>query len=480
VNLVLFGVLAYVLFQFAVGIYVSRRIRTETDYLIAGRSLGYGLAIFTVFATWFGAETTIGAAGAIYKDGLSGGTADPFGYAACLLVMGLVFAVPLWRRELTTLADLFGQRFSPGVERLAVLLMIPTSLLWAAAQIRAFGQVLSAASGIHVTFMITVAAVIVIAYTAVGGLLADAWTDLVQGIALMIGLAVVFWVVLADVGLEPLRQMAPERLRLFGGPDTPLLAIVEAWAIPVCGSVMAAELVQRIIATRTPQIARNSTLVAAGMYLLFGMIPVTLGLMGPALLPGLENPEQILPRIAARYLPGVLYVVFAGALVSAILSTVDSALLVASGMLSHNLIVPLRPEMKEEQKVRIARWGVALFGALAYVMALYAEGVYALVEEASSFGSAGIFVALSIGLFSRWGGAASAAASLLAGVVSWVLGAYVLALAYPYLVSLGAALAAYVAVALVDRRRGDETNGGAHTETQSHREKLTSVARGPA
>jgi Na+/proline symporter len=456
VNLVLVGVLAYVVIQFAVGIYVSRRVRTESDYLIAGRSLGYGLAIFTIFATWFGAETTIGAAGAIYSDGLSGGTADPFGYAACLLVMGLVFAMPLWRRKLTTLADLFRIRFSPRVEKVAVVLMVPTSLLWAAAQIRAFGQVLSAASGFEATFTITAAALIVIAYTAWGGMLADAWTDLVQGIALMIGLVVVLAVVLADTGLEPLRQIPAERLQLFGGPGTPLLAVVEAWAVPLCGSVLAAELVQRIIATRTPRIARNSSLVATGMYLAFGMIPVTLGLMGPALVPGLEHPEQILPRIAQQYLPGVLYVIFAGALVSAILSTVDSALLVASGLLSHNLIVPLRPGITEAQKVKVARYGVALFGTLAYGMALYAEGVYALVEEASAFGSAGIFVALSIGLFSRWGGAGSAMASLLAGIVAWVLGAYVMDLEYPYLVSLAAALIGYVGVALADRGRAPE------------------------
>jgi Na+/proline symporter len=462
VNLVLIGVLAYVVFQFAVGMYVSRRIRTESDYLVAGRSLGYGLAIFTIFATWFGAETTIGAAGAIYDEGLAGGTADPFGYGVCLLVMGAVFAVPLWRRKLTTLADLFRIRFSSRVEKLAVVLMVPTSLLWAAAQIRAFGQVLSAASGLEVTLTITAAALIVIAYTAFGGLLADAWTDLVQGIALMIGLVVLFVVVLRDTGLDALRQIPAERLQFFGGADTPLLATIEAWAVPVCGSVLAAELVQRIIATRTPQIARNSSFVAAGMYLLFGMIPVTLGLMGPTLVPGLEHSEQILPRIAAHYLPGVLYVIFAGALVSAILSTVDSALLVASGLMSHNLIVPLRPGMTEAQKVRVARWGVAVFGALAYVMALYAEGVYALVEEASSFGSAGIFVALVIGLFTRWGGARAAAASLLVGVIAWVLGAYVMDLTYPYLVSLAAALLAYAGVALVERGPAPE-GAAAHT-----------------
>ena len=442
-NLVLAGVLAYLVVQFAIGIYVSRRIRTETDYLVAGRSLGYGLAVFTIFATWFGAETTIGAAGAVYAEGLAGGTADPFGYGACLLLMGLVFAVPLWRRKLTTLGDLFRQRFSPGVEKLAVVLMVPTSLLWAAAQIRAFGQVLSASSGLEVTATITLAAAIVIAYTAFGGLLADAWTDLVQGIALIIGLLVLVVMVLRDTGLDVVRQVPAERLQLFGGPEMPAIAVLEAWAIPVCGSVLAAELVQRVIATRTPETARRSSLAAGGLYLLMGLIPVTLGLLGPSLVPGLEHPEQVLPRLAAQYLPTALYVLFAGALVSAILSTVDSALLVASGLLSHNVVVPLFPGMTERRKVRLARWGVALFGAAAYGMALHAEGVYALVEEASAFGSAGIFVALVIGLFSRWGGAASAAAALLAGVGAWVAGAYVLDLPYPYLVSLAAALAAY-------------------------------------
>ena len=455
-NLVLLGVLAYVLCQFAVGIYVSRRIRTETDYLVAGRSLGYGLAIFTIFATWFGAETTVGAAGAIYDEGLAGGTADPFGYGACLLLMGLVFAVPLWRRRLTTLGDLFRQRFSGGVEKLAVVLMIPTSLLWAAAQIRAFGQVLAASSGLEVTLTITLAAAIVIAYTAFGGLLADAWTDVVQGIALIIGLVVLFVVVLRDTGVDALAQIPAERLRLFGAPGTSPLAVLEAWAIPVCGSVLAAELVQRVIATRTPEIARRSSLLAAGLYLLFGLIPVTLGLMGATLVPGLEHGEQILPRIADRYLPGALYVMFAGALVSAILSTVDSALLVAAGLLSHNLIVPLRPGMTEAQRVRVARFGVMLFGALAYVVALHAQGVYALVEEASAFGSAGIFVALVIGLFSRWGGARSGAAALLCGIGAWVAGAYLLGLPYPYLGSLAAALAGYSAAALVERRRAPE------------------------
>ena len=449
---VLWGILAYLVLQFGIGAYVSRRIRTESDYIVAGRQLGYGLATFSIFATWFGAETTIGSAGAVYGSGLTGATSDPFGYGACLLIMGVVFAAPLWRRKLTTLADLFRQRYSPGVEKLAVLLMVPASLLWAAAQIRAFGQVISASSGIGVSVTITVAAGIVVAYTAFGGMLADAWTDLIQGIVLVVGLLVLFGALLLSTGLEPFTAIPAARLDPFAGGAS-ALGVIEEWAIPICGSVVAAELVSRVISARSPEVAKRSSLVAGGGYLILGLIPVTVGLAGSVLLPGLEDPEQILPLLAQRLLPGALYVILAGALISAILSTVDTTLLVCSSLVSHNLIVPARPGMSERSKVRIARGGVALFGVLAYIIALHADGVYALVEEASSFGSAGIFTVVTIGLFTTWGRAAAAIASLLGGVIAWVLGAYVLGLDLPYLTSLLVSIAAYAGVALLQRQR---------------------------
>lgn len=453
-NATLIAIAAYVAAQLGIGWYISRRIKTEEDYLVAGRSLGYGVATFTIFATWFGAETCISAAGQIYTQGLSGGSADPFGYALCLFAMGLFLAVPLWKRRLTTLADLFRLRYSENVERLAVLLMAPTSILWAAAQIRAFGQVLTASSGLAVDLTITLAAAVVILYTMYGGLLADAWTDVIQGVALMTGLIVLFIVFINDVGFGGFAAIEGARLNPFGGSDADVIGIIEAWAIPVCGSLMAAELVARIIASRSPQVARRSSLMAGGIYLLIGLIPVSIGLLGAPLLPNLGDPEHLLPMIAQRYLPGILYALFAGALVSAILSTVDSALLVASSLVSHNLIIPLRPDMPERTKVRIARSGVALFGLLAYVLAIYADKVYDLVKEASSFGSAGIFVVVLFALFSKFGGWKSAAASLVTGVLVWILGAYILVLPYPYLVSLGASFAAYVGVGIGERRGG--------------------------
>ena len=441
------GIFGYILAQFAIGIVVSRRIATEDDYLVAGRSLGPWVATFTVFATWFGAETCIGAAGAVYERGLAGGSADPFGYAICVILTGLLFAVPLWRLRLTTLADLFRLRFDRTVERLAVLLMVPTSLFWAAAQVRAFGQVLSSASGFEIEATITMAAGVVIAYTMFGGLLADAWTDFVQGIALIVGLVALTWMVLRTEGLEPLAALDLQRLNPLGSEPRPLLEIVEEWAIPVIGSMVAAELVARMLAARSARVARNATVVAGASYLVIGLMPVGLGLVGASLLPDLAEAEQILPALAQTYLPTLLFVLFAGGLVSAILSTVDSALLMAAALVSHNVIVQLRPGLGERAKVRVARACVALFGVLAYVMALRAERVYELVEEASAFGSAGIVTVVFFGLFTRIGGRGSAVAALLAGVGTWIFGAYVAEWPYPYLTSLAAAIGAYLLAA---------------------------------
>ncbi len=448
---VVLGILAYVVVQLIVGVLLSRRIRTAEDYLLAGRRLGYPLAAFSIFATWFGAESCIGAAGAAYDRGIPGVLTDPLGYALCLLVMGLVLAAPLWKMRLTTIADLFRIRYSGLVEKIAVLLMVPTSLLWAAAQIRAFGVVLSASSPWTVTFSITVAALVVVLYTVMGGLLADATTDIIQGIAVMAGLAMLLPLVIAD------QELTIANLSLFRNQSlsgTGWLNMLEALSVPVCGSLVAQELVSRVIASKSDKVARRSSVFAAFAYLIVGIIPVGMGLAGLDLVPGLGDAEQILPVLAQKYFTPALYALFAGAIVSAILSTVDSALLACSALLFHNMILPLRPSAGERQKLLLNRVGVVAMGLFAYVLALHAEGVYHLVKEASSFGSAGIFVVVMFGLFTSFGGSRSATSCLLTGASVWLVAEYGYDLSFSYLTALTASVLTYAAVGLIDRRSG--------------------------
>jgi Na+/proline symporter len=448
----LLGVLAYVGAQLAVGVWVSRRIATEEDFFVAGRRLGLVFASASIFATWFGAETCVGAAGQVYAEGIGRRSVEPFAYGVCLILMGIVFAAPLWRRRIVTLADFLRERYSKGVERIAAVLLIPTSLLWAAAQVRAFGHVLSASSsGLDIEAAMGIAAAIVIVYTALGGLYADVVTDVVQAAALILGLLVLAFIVLQDLGgtagaAEAIASTNAARPIARTG----WLATAEAWAIPLCGSVVAQEVVSRSVAARSAAVARSAGIAGGFAYLAVGLLPVFLGLVGPSLSPGLEDGEALLPELARTHLSTWLYVVFAGGLVSAILSTADSALLVASSLLSRNLLLE-GGRASDRQRLLAARAGVVLFGLLAWLLATRSEGVFELVESASGFGSAGILVVVSFGLFGRIGGSKSAAAALIAGIAVWLYGTQLAELLTPYLLSLGAALASYLGAAVVDR-----------------------------
>jgi SSS family transporter len=453
-NWVFFGVLVYVVLQLLVGLLVSRGIRSESDYLIAGRRIGLGLATFSMFATWFGAETCIGAAGKFYTEGFVGGTTDPFGYAAALIVMGLLFAVPLWKRGLTTLADLFRLRYSASVERFAALMLAPTSIFWAAAQIRAFGQVLRSTSTMEVTACITIAAAVVIIYTCTGGLLADVMTDLIQGIAIVVGLLVILVVLAVHPGIDfaqAWRGLDASKFQFFGGAETSKWAMLELWMMTLCGSLVAQEVAARVLATRSASVARNSALMGGGLYLVVGLIPAFLGLVGSQFMPNLANPEQVLPRIAEKYLPTFLYVLFTGAIVSAILSTVDSTLLAASSLVSHNFIVSLKPDMSDGRKLLLARSGVVVFGVVAYALALGATSIFELVQQANGVGSSGVFIVMVFGLFTKFGGARAGLATLAVGLGVWTYGTYVGEWRCTYLVSLAASLITYVAVGAFER-----------------------------
>jgi len=451
---VLAAIIAFMAVQFAIGVWVSRRIRTEDDYLVAGRSLGYPLAIFSLFATWFGAETVVGAAGTSYSEGVSLSSAEPFGYGLCLVIMGVVFATRLWRRRLTTLADLFRQRYSDRVEQLAAIILIPTSVLWAAAQVRAFGHVLSDASTLHAEAAIAIAAGVTIAYTAFGGLLVDAITDLIQGALLTIGLVIILIVAivhLGGVGGAAEAVLTSNRISLTTMSGT-LVETLEAWAIPILGSVVATEVVARVIATRTPTVASRSSIAAGGIYIAVGLIPVFIGVTAASFVSDVADPEQVMPAVARLILPATAYAVFAGGLLCAILSTVDSTLLVASGLLTHNLVIPFIPAPTERVRVALARGGVLAFGILAYLLARQADSVYALIEQSSALGSSGVLVTVTFGLFTSWGGPVTALATLVVGVVSYVVGG-AMGLTAPFLVSLTAATGTYVIGALMGGRR---------------------------
>ena len=446
-NAELLGISIYVIGMLFMGYYVSKKIKTDDDYFLAGRTLGPFLATFSIFATWFGAETCIGTAGSVYTDGLAGSRADPFGYSICIFIMAIFFAKILWNKKITTIPDLFRERFSPNVEKLAAILIIPSSIIWAGAQIRAFGQIIHSTTDFSVTVAVTVAAGVVIFYTVFGGLLADAYNDLIQGIAIICGLLFLLAAVMISNGGvgESFAMIDPAKLTFRGAGDISLWAKLEVWMVPILGSVMSQELVSRVVASRSPQVAQHSAWRAGGIYLFVGSIPVLIGLMGPGQFPSLEQPETLMPLLAKTHLSYVFYVIFVGALVSAILSTVDSTLLSASAVVSHNLIYPLiKGELSEKRKVIIARSSVLIAGLISYGIAFTSDSIISLVELASTLGGPTILVITVFGLFLPKGNATSAMVGILSSVTVWVLTNFVIEVEAPVLLTVGTCAAGYL------------------------------------
>jgi SSS family transporter len=422
------------------GFYVSKRIKTEEDYFLGGRSLGPGLATFSIFATWFGAETCIGTAGAVYRGGLSSIHADPLGYTLCLLVMAIFFAKVLWQKKITTIPDLFRTRFSVSTEKLAALIMIPSSIIWAGAQVRAMGQIIHATSDMGPVLAVTIAASVVIIYTMSGGMLADAYSDVIQGIAIIIGLIFLVSCVIIDMGgIESAMKAIPsEKLSFRGGDFSGLgmLGKLELWMVPILGSLMSQELVSRVVASKSGEVAKRSAFRAATLYFMVGSIPVIIGLLSVTYMPGIADSETLMPALAKVHLNYFFYIMFVGALVSAILSTVDTTLLACSALLSHNLVYPSFPQLNDRQRVMVARGGTLLAGIFSYLIAFSSDSIIGLVELASSLGGPSILVITMLALWEKRGNAINANVAIIMSILTWCLAHFIFEVEFPIIMTV--------------------------------------------
>lgn len=208
----------YVIVQIFIGVYLSRKIKSEADYFVGSRRVSFFLVSFSLFATWFGAETCLGSSGAVYENGLSGSRADPFGFSLCLFLMGFLLAARLRQKNYLTLADFIKDRYGQLAEKLVVWVMIPSSIIWGAAQLRAFGQILSVSTALPLNLMICFSALLVITYTVLGGLLGDIYTDLVQGLIVVSSLVILAVIVLTRIPDLPsiIMQMPADRWKILG------------------------------------------------------------------------------------------------------------------------------------------------------------------------------------------------------------------------------------------------------------------------
>lgn len=450
---IILGLSFYVLLTLLVGIYAGRRVKGSADFIVAGRRLGIWLATGTLAATWFGGGIVIGAASEAYKHGFLGVIADPFGAALCLFVAGLFYVRTMRRMGLTTIAGFFESRFGPSAGVIAALCTIPAYIGWVASLMVAFGRVIQSLTGIDPTLGICTGAAIVLVYTTAGGMWAVTLTDFIQVAVLTLGLLAITPLLLHDMGgWAAIRAQVPDgRFYLYPRNAGPAewFAYARDWLVIGLGNLAGQDLIQRALSSRDESVAQNSAYLSGLLYLTVGLLPVLLGIAGALAFPGLKDPDLIMMELGIRYLSPLALAVFLGALVSALMSSADSALLAPASVIGWDLVRYFRPDADERTVLRICRFSVPVLGLVSLYLALAHNTVYTLMVDSWSVLLATLFVPLTAGIWWKKANLTGALAGMLSGFAAWMLFLRFTPRLPADLMAVPVALIALVAVSLV-------------------------------
>jgi Na+/proline symporter len=221
------------------------------------------------------------------------------------------------------------------------------------------------------------------------------------------------------LGLLRLRQETPPAMLRVVPTDSVRVFVewLSIFCVGALGNIPGQDLMQRVFAAKSPVVARRACFIAGFAYLGFGLIPVLLGLAAPILLPqGVDR--AILPALASLFLSPATLIVFSVALISAVLSTIDSAILSPASVLAQNVFE--RVNRGRVASLTLNRLAVLLITAGSVGVAYLGESAYNLLVDAYEVPLVGLFVPLSLGLTRIPARERAAVSSMLVGAGLWL------------------------------------------------------------
>lgn len=337
VLIVYLGILA------ALAIWSRRETNTLSGYYLAGKKLPYWVVAFSTNATGESGWLLLGLSGMGYAVGVQ----------AYWVVVGeiLGIAASWWvisRRlkrfgdavDAITVPDILAAKFEDKwhlIRGVAVVIILVMVTAYVTAQMVASGKAFSSFLGMEYQTGVIVGAIFIIGYTFVGGYKAVSYTDVVQGVLMLLGLiAVPMAAVIASGGWSEVQSnlalQDPALIDMFalsGGSKPVWIAIASFVAIglPFLGMP---QLLIRYMSARDDGEIKKARIVSVSVLLIFTIGAVTAGVAGRALFPGLEDAETIFPVISSNLFPEIISGMLLVVVLSAIMSTVDSLLLLAS------------------------------------------------------------------------------------------------------------------------------------------------------
>lgn len=426
---ILIGSAMYVILMLIVGIYVAGKSGSMSDFAVGGRSMSLAVCSISIIATWFGSGPMMGSAAAAYSGNALEVLRDPFVSGISLLIAGFFFVRTYRRSNRMTPIEFHETRIGNMAGVISSFVNLIAGSIWLGAVLFAFGVVFESLTGQPAAYGILGGTLVIVIYTMFGGLRAVAATDVLQMAFIMIGVVALFAVVVDDAGgwSSAVRQMPPDAFRLVpqGDTFTDWFAYFQVWFSSGLVAIGVISVVQRAMAARNEQVAQNAFYIAGTGYLLFGLIPVTLGYIAAGTMPGVEDPNGIIPLLAVEHLHPVVVAIFVGAVISAIMSTSDSILLGCGTVISVNLLPRVIKDPSEGLRLAVARWSVPVMALIALYTAFNTSTVISAIGVAVALGFAGMSAPFILAIWWRKLNAAGGYSGIVAGFATFALSSIV-------------------------------------------------------
>lgn len=434
---IIIPIFIYLIATFLVGAYFHRYLKHHSGtfqeaFFVGDRSLGPVVLVLTMLASSVSAGTFIGAPGLAYDVGL-GWVLAVMGQTTagiCMLgILGKKFAIIARKIEAVTMTDLFFARYrSPAVvvgTALGIVIFIGAYMV---AQFAGGALIVQSVTGLPYQAGIFIFAGAVVGYTAYGGFRAVAITDAIQGIFMILG-GVLLWIgfMLTTDGfasvMDQLAAEQPEMLTIPGpGNITPavLFSYFLLFGIAAIGLPHAAN---RGMTYRDSRTMHQAVMMSAIIMVLFTFFFATLGPTMRVIYPNIESPDTVLPTFIADTFPGWLAGIVLAAPLSAIMSTVSSMLLVASGAVVKDVYLNyVNPEASDRRISSLSYVATLVIGVGVILVSLTPPDYVQFVVVFALGGLQSMFIAPTVfGLFwkraTRWG----AIASMYLGLVSYLV-----------------------------------------------------------
>lgn len=431
-------VVLYLVAMLAFGFWGRSRTKNSSDYLVAGRRLGYFLYTGTMAAVVLGGASTVGGVGLGYKMGLSGMWLV-IAIGVGVLLLSLLFAGTIQKLRVYSVSEMLELRYGHKATGASSIVMLAYTIFLSVTSTGAYATVLHVLLGWDRWLCIVVGGAVVLVYSVIGGMWSITLADQVQFVIKTIGIFVLMlpFTLAKAGGFSGVKErLGDEYFHLVGNKDLGAdgQTILTWFVIYTLGMLIGQDIWQRVFTARTPQVARWGG-TAAGIYcILYGAAGAVIGMAAHAALgDGIKAKDDVYAEVADKILPiGVGGLVLAAA-VAAMMSTASGAL-IAAATVARNDVVPMVSDKRKatgedagdphsEANIRANRVWVLGLGVLiiliAALMSSLGKGdiVVASLTIAYDILVGGLLVAILGGFVWKRANGQGAAAAMIVGTV---------------------------------------------------------------